>query len=173
MVDYSPDEQNVITCEDFLWDREIHLLTTEAQIQASFPVVKQLRPELASEEYLPLVRQLNEESGYQLVGLMDSSTYICVAGFRLCHSLGWGRYLYVDDLVTLESHRSSGAGKEVLTWLTEFGFKAGCRDLRLDSALYRHDAHRFYLRERMDIHCFHFKLPLEEKTLRTKGLLKD
>jgi GNAT superfamily N-acetyltransferase len=65
--------------------------------------------------------------------------------------------VYVDDLVTDEASRSLGHGSALLHWVEEFGRARGCTELHLDSGVQRTGAHRFYLRERMDIVFFHFK----------------
>jgi GNAT superfamily N-acetyltransferase len=67
-----------------------------------------------------------------------------------------GRKLYVDDLVTAEEARSRGIGKFLLRDLEQRAKAAGCTLLDLDSGVQRHRAHRFYLRESMDINSHHF-----------------
>jgi GNAT superfamily N-acetyltransferase len=80
-----------------------------------------------------------------------------VSGFRLAECLASGKYVYVDDLVTDETHRSSGFGHALLDWIVAYAKQLGCNELHLDSGVQRHAAHRFYLRERMDIVYYHFK----------------
>ena len=41
------------------------------------------------------------------------------AGFRVAECLAWGRFLYVDDLVTVGSARFRGCGQRLLDWLNE------------------------------------------------------
>ena len=119
--------------------------------------MSQLRPGIQQSEYVRLVRLQESEVGFQLASLREDDQVVCVAGFRFCRSLGWGKYLYVDDLITDETRRSRGAGEAMFNWLLERARNAECGELRLDSALWRNEAHRFYLRERMDIICFHFR----------------
>jgi len=64
--------------------------------------------------------------------------------------------MYVDDLVSDQNGRSKNYGKQMLAWLMDEARKNGCKEFHLDSGVQRHAAHRFYLRERMDISCFHF-----------------
>lgn len=139
---------------------DVTLVENDQQLATTFDVMKQLRPHLDRSEYPVLVQQLSREVRYQLAMIEHGGKPVCVAGFRFCRSLGWGKYLYVDDLVTDEVARSSGAGRAMFAWLTKYAKENGCDELRLDSAVYRHGAHRFYLRERMDIACFNFKLDL-------------
>ena len=133
----------------------IQLATTDSEIAASFPVMQQLRPHITGEEFLPRVRE-QQQSGYQLASIEDEGEIVAVAGFRLGHNLAWGRFLYVDDLVTLPQQRSKGYGKTLLTWLRGYATEQGCTQLHLDSGVQREEAHRFYLREGMDKASYHF-----------------
>ena len=140
--------------------KSIQIAATDKEILATYPVMKQLRPNVGRREYLDLVKGQQAEVGFQLAALKAGGRITCVAGFRVCRSLGWGKYLYVDDLVTAAPRRSKGDGKKMFDWLVANARKLDCDALRLDSKLSRHEAHRFYLRERMDIDCFHFRLTL-------------
>lgn len=143
---------------------EITVAETDAEILATYEVMKQLRPDIQESDYVPLVRLQQSEGGFQIALLREKGRVTCVAGFRLCRSLGWGKYLYVDDLVADEELRSHGCGKAMFDWLVQHARATQCGELRLDSALWRNEAHRFYLRERMDIVCFHLRLVVDEFT---------
>lgn len=143
---------------------DIGFAVTDKDIVATYSVMKQLRPNVRKSDYLRMVRLQEKEVQFRLARLKVRGRVQCVAGFRLCRSLGWGKYLYVDDLVTDKSCRSRGTGKTMFCWLLDYAYKEGCDELRLDSAVYRHEAHRFYLRERMDISCFNFSLDLKSRS---------
>ncbi|MGI6082443.1 MAG: GNAT family N-acetyltransferase [Limnochordia bacterium] len=129
---------------------------TDAEIEACYPVMRELRPHLSStEEFVARIR-LQQESGYQLAYLEEEGRPVCVAGFRITESLAWGRFLYVDDLVTASLRRSRGYGRILLRWLHEFAAAQGCQQLHLDSGVQRTVAHRFYKREGMELSCYHF-----------------
>jgi GNAT superfamily N-acetyltransferase len=129
------------------------------QIGATFKVMRELRPHLTAAAYVDQV-QLMMSQGYRLLAVEDDGEVTAVAGFRLLTSLAFGKFLYVDDLVTSEGHRSRGAGKLLLDRLKAEARAQGCAELHLDSGVQRHAAHRFYLRERMDITCYHFRVVL-------------
>jgi len=128
---------------------------TDAEIAACYPVMQQLRPDLAASEFVELVRQL-EKSGYRLVFMKLDEQVVAVAGFRLGKSLAWGRFLYVDDLVTSAQYRSRGCGARLLSWLRAYAIAENCRQLHLDSGIQREDAHRFYQREGLSKASYHF-----------------
>jgi len=142
---------------------QIRITATDDEILGTHSIMKQLHENLrkvSQPEYLEYVKMLKADFGFNLATLMEEEQVVCVAGFRVCRNLGWGTYLYVDDLVTDKRRRSKGAGKKMLGWLIEYARSERCVDVRLDSKVTRHDALRFYFRERMDIFAFHFRLRL-------------
>ncbi|MDB6024440.1 MAG: Ribosomal protein acetylase RimI and related acetyltransferase [Verrucomicrobiales bacterium] len=119
----------------------------------------QLRPHLTRETFVAAVRKQFAE-GYRLAFIRREEGVVAVAGFRVTHNLVWGRFCYVDDLVTDEKTRSLGCGAELLQWLCEFARSESCTRLELDSGVQRFAAHRFYLKHHMFISCHHFSLEL-------------
>ncbi len=109
--------------------------------------------------FLERVR-LQQRTGYRLVALSEGDEPIAVAGFRIGENLAWGRFLYVDDLVTLPWARSRGFGSQLLSWLAEFARSEGAQSIQLDSAKGRVDAHRFYEREGLELASCHFRRPV-------------
>lgn len=120
----------------------------------------QLRTHLSVDGYLAQVDRQRREQRYRIVALRTDGIIRAVAGFRLGSALSYGDYVYVDDLVSDQSARSAGHGAQLLAWIAAFGKQQGCTSLHLDSGVQRHDAHRFYLRERMDIVFYHFRKAL-------------
>jgi GNAT superfamily N-acetyltransferase len=76
------------------------------------------------------------------------------------HMLYAGKLLYVDDLVSDETARSRGYGKQLLDWLKAEARDNGCSELQLISRVTREQAHRFYFREGLSIECFEFRVKL-------------
>ncbi len=83
-----------------------------------------------------------------------------MAGFRVIEFLAYGRFLYVDDLVTAEDVCSERHGKRMLDWLVRVAREEYYSTLQLDSGVQRHAAHRFYFREGMKISSYHFSMAL-------------
>jgi GNAT superfamily N-acetyltransferase len=135
---------------------------TDAEIRDCWPVMFQLRPNLEEKDFVATIRKQFEE-GYRLAFIRRKRKVVAAAGFRVMSSLFWGRFCYVDDLVTDERARSQGLGKEMLDWVGEFARAQGCQRLELDSGVQRFAAHRFYLRQRMWISCHHFSLDLKDR----------
>jgi GNAT superfamily N-acetyltransferase len=134
----------------------IKKMLSDDDIRSTYPVMSQLRTHVPELEYLSRVKRQSQNGGYQVAALFDDGQVRCVAGYRLYECLAWGKFMYVDDLISDQNGRSKNYGKQMLAWLVDEAQKNGCQEFHLDSGVQRHAAHRFYLRERMDITCFHF-----------------
>jgi len=141
----------------------IRIATTDAEIAACYPVMRELRPHIAEDQFVSRVRS-QEKCGYRLAFVQGPDCVVAVAGFRVGENLAWGRFLYVDDLVTLPAQRSKGYGAVLLSWLKERAATEGCLQLHLDSGIQRKDAHRFYEREGMAMTSLHFVQNIEPKS---------
>lgn len=139
---------------------EIVVAETDADREAAFDVMVQLRPDLRREDFVERVRR-QEAQGYRLALLRDHGGLRAAAGFRIEDRLV-GRTLYVDDLVTDDNHRSRGYGAALMDWLRTRAVERGCARLELDSGVHRFDAHRFYHAQGMVIRSHHFATDLPD-----------
>ena len=141
----------------------IKIAQTDDEIRDCHTVMRQLRPRHDdAKEFVARVR-LQQREGYHLAALNDRGAVRAVAGYRFGNNLAWGKYLYVDDLVTDGTQRSQGHGKRLLDWLCAQACEKGCDELHLDSGVQRFAAHRFYLRDaKMSITSHHFQLGLRD-----------
>jgi GNAT superfamily N-acetyltransferase len=137
----------------------IGMAETHEDVARCFPVMRELRPHFEMEAFVAQVERQRAD-GYRLAFVEVVGVVEACAGFRVSENLAWGRFLYVDDLVTAESARSHGHGAHLMDWLIAQARAAGCAQLHLDSGVQRFAAHRFYLRERMAITSHHFALKL-------------
>ena len=138
----------------------VRLALSDEEIRRCFPVMKQLRTELAEAEFVAQVRRI-EPGGFRLAYVEEAGAVQAVAGFRIMENLVNGKFMYVDDLVTDSRARSRGHGQLLIDWLAGHARANECRALTLDSGVQRFDAHRFYLRNRMAITSHHFHLDLK------------
>lgn len=134
----------------------IKKMLSDNDIRLTYPVMSQLRTHVPEHEYIGRVKRQSQTGSYQIAALFDDGQIGCVAGYRISECLAWGKIMYVDDLVTDQNGRSKSYGKQMLDWLVNEARANACQEFHLDSGVQRHAAHRFYLRERMDITCFHF-----------------
>ena len=139
----------------------IAIAGTDSEIESCYAVMAELRPHLGRGEFLPLVRNLSEKTGFRLVYLTDEGEVKAVGGFRIAEWLAGGKYLEIEDLATRDGERSRGCGGEVFDWLVAHAKENNCHQLRLVSHVRRFGAHRFYLRKGMIIEAHYFSLDLK------------
>jgi GNAT superfamily N-acetyltransferase len=130
---------------------------TDGDIAACFPVMSQLRPQIAEQDFVTLVKHLAATTGLR-VACLDEDGIKAVAGYRVAEWLAGGRYLEIEDLVTAEGWRSKGYGGAMFDWLVAEAARRECRQVRLVSHVRRTDAHRFYLRKGMSIEAHYFSM---------------
>jgi GNAT superfamily N-acetyltransferase len=95
-----------------------------------------LRQAIESHDSVVLVA----EAGGRLVGFLT--------GYQDLHSVRFGYRAWVEDFAVDPERRSLGIGKRLLDAAKAWARERGATHLELDSAETRHDAHRFYERER-------------------------
>ena len=138
----------------------VRKLTTDEDILAARRVMRQLRPQIAEDAYLPTVRRMMQTDGYLQAAVFEDDAVVAVAGYRFMEMLFSGKSLYVDDLNTDETRRSRGHGRILMDWLKKEAKAHGCNQLQLDSGVQREQTHRFYFREGLTINCYHFRIDL-------------
>lgn len=134
----------------------VDLTPDDPRWSEALPVLQELRPHLTTASLQQVLHE-GEPQGLSFTALYDDDDRCCaVAGWRVVANTSAIRKLYVDDLSTTAGARSQGFGARLLTELARRGSEAGCRSMDLDSGVQRYAAHRFYLRERMNITAHHF-----------------
>jgi GNAT superfamily N-acetyltransferase len=140
---------------------QIQPVTSAAQILECLPVLLELRPHLQAAEFVDRVQQ-QMSIGYQLIILKVDTQVVASAGFHLSTNLAWGKHLYIEDLVVATAQRSNGYGDQLFQWLMDYAKQHGCEQLHLDSGVQRFAAHRFYLRQRLNISSHHFSMRIDK-----------
>jgi predicted GNAT superfamily acetyltransferase len=133
----------------------------EGETELAARALLELRPHAAPAEALvTAVDRVQRPAGYRLVGSFDDGERdaAAVAGFRVSQMLAYGRYMYVDDLVTASDRRGRGHADRLFEWLYEEAARQDCAQFHLDSGVgpERADAHRFYFRHGLRITSYHF-----------------
>jgi GNAT superfamily N-acetyltransferase len=137
----------------------IQIVESDAEIDACYPVMAELRPHLARDAFVAQVKRQRETAGYALVAGHDPGV-VAVAGIRIAEWLPSGKCLEIEDLVTHDGERSKGYGAQLFDWIAEHARREGCAELKLVSHVTRFDAHRFYLNRGMSILAHFFSLKL-------------
>ncbi|SER06819.1 GNAT family N-acetyltransferase [Microlunatus flavus] len=133
----------------------VDLPAGDARWGSALPVLQELRPHLTAASLQQVLRD-GAPQGLRFTAVFDADRCLGVAGWRVVVNTSALRKLYVDDLCTTTAARSNGVGAVLLGELRARALSEGCHVLDLDSGVQRHAAHRFYLRERLDITSFHF-----------------
>ncbi|WP_193161908.1 GNAT family N-acetyltransferase [Microbulbifer hainanensis] len=136
---------------------EVRFLEDNSDYLAVLEVLLQLRTGYDAESLSAQIKK-QESNGYQVIYVKSSAGVLAVAGFVVGEKLAWGKHIYIDDLVTSASHRSSGVGEFLIRWLKDYALEIGCEQIHLDSGVQRFPAHKFYLREGFNIASHHFSI---------------
>ncbi|MCA1322828.1 GNAT family N-acetyltransferase [Herbaspirillum sp. alder98] len=120
---------------------------SETDRRACYVVMRELRPHLDSEaEFIERTTRAADES-YRILAAWEEGKVVALAGYRFQENLVYGRFLYVDDLVTAGHARSQRWGERLLDALNAVAGEAGCARLVLDTGMANALAQRFYFRQ--------------------------
>lgn len=139
---------------------QMYRATTDEDLIRCYPVIHELRPHLAQDDFVSQVKRQAANHGYQLVYIAVDENAVACAGYRVAEFLAWGRALYIDDLITRESLRGKGLGGRLLDWLVDQAKQLECDSVHLDSGVQRHAAHRLYMNRKLAISSHHFSMCL-------------
>ena len=139
----------------------IQVAQTDEDILKCREVMLALRPHVAEEEFLSILREQIQE-GYQLAFIEQDGRAAAAIGFRYLQFLFNGKHFYIDDLSTLPQYRGRGYGGLLLDFVTGLAREKGYAVITLDSGFHRHDAHRLYLSKGFKIASLHFSKSLNE-----------
>lgn len=139
---------------------ELRHLEHEQDIRHCYPLMRQLRPHLDSEQEFVQRWQHQRTQGYRLLALWNGSQPLGLAGFRVQDNLVHGRFVYVDDLVIDASCRSQGFGKRLMDAVKAEAKALGCSQLLLDAAMGNALGHRFYYRQGLLATALRFSMML-------------
>jgi GNAT superfamily N-acetyltransferase len=125
-----------------------------AWLAAAEPLHRDLRPQLPADYAATMARVF--ASGGRLIVAAHDDAAVGLAVWRVLENTMFGRFLYVDDLVTDSALRSRGVGKALLSRCEAIAGELGCREFVLDSGVQRAQTHRFYFREGLVVRAFNF-----------------
>lgn len=135
-------------------------IDSDQDYQASFDVMRELRPHLTDAATFTAQARRQAAQGYCLLGVWQGDQVKALAGYRLQENLLYGRFLYVDDLVTAADTRRYGLGAMLIDALRAEARKQGCANFVLDTALGNALGQRFYFRQGLLALGMHFRQSL-------------
>ena len=132
------------------------LLAGESEIAAE--ALLELRGHHGTVDALAARIDAQRPDGYRVVASLEDGDGGRGRRVPIAENTAWGRFLYVDDLVTRADIRGRGHADAVMAWVEAEAARQGCDELHLDSGVgpEREDAHRFYFRHGMRITSYHF-----------------
>jgi GNAT superfamily N-acetyltransferase len=123
------------------------------------PLHRELRPQLPP-DYTGAMQRVFRNGGRLIVAAQGDAA-VGLAVWRLLENTMFGRFLYLDDLVTDTALRSRGVGKALLARCEAVAVELGCQEFVLDSGVQRAQTHRFYFREGLVVRAFSFGKTLQ------------
>jgi GNAT superfamily N-acetyltransferase len=134
---------------------EIKIAKSDEDILKCRNVLFELRPHLDKNSFLPTIKEMFTE-GYQLAFIEENNEAVAAIGFRYIQYLYNGKHFYIDDLITLPSHRGKSYAAKLLDHVIEKAKEKGFKTVTLDSGYQRFNAHRLYLNKGFTLNCHHF-----------------
>lgn len=131
-------------------------LTHKEDILKTYPLLVQLYEDLTEEQYDFYISELMPLGYRRIVVCGEDGSYLGSAGFLVGVHFRYGKYLYLNDLVTDGKNRSQGVGQMLMDWVEAEAHAEGCRNIKLASGTFRHDSHRFYFRNGFIIQSYYF-----------------
>lgn len=117
---------------------------TQQSLETALSFLKQLRESTDETFFWDNIHKMFDEGYRGFLGWIDD-TPVCYAGIIIRTNMYDKKHVWVDDLVTLESHRSQGIGQKMIQFLEDLAHDNNCQTISLSSGLWRKDTHRFYL----------------------------
>lgn len=143
---------------------DIKHIESDADLEASFPVMRELRPHLRDcTTYAAQIAQQRTQ-GYRLLAAWRGGAIVGLAGYRLLDNLLYGHFIYVDDLVVTASLHRTGVGERLLQAAKQQAVSLHCNHFVLDTGLHMALAQRFYFRQGLLAKGMHFVEPLTQDT---------
>jgi GNAT superfamily N-acetyltransferase len=133
---------------------------SEQDYQAAFHVMRELRPHLTDVAAFTAQAHRQAGQGYRLLAAWRHDQIKALAGYRVQENLLYGRFLYVDDLVTAADARRHGLGARLIEALRAEAEKQECANFVLDTALGNALGQRFYFRQGLLAVGMHFRQTL-------------
>ncbi|WP_274585100.1 GNAT family N-acetyltransferase [Neisseria leonii] len=132
-----------------------------AQAATAFAALSVLRPGITDVgRFVEQVHDLQKNQAYRLFGVFEEgkTNAVAVCGFRLAHNFSYGRYLDLEDIVTVPQARNRGYASRLLAKLADIAREEGA--VMINGHLHvgsdRVAAHRLYYQHGFEITSHYF-----------------
>lgn len=135
---------------------QLRHVDTDQDLRAAFAIMRELRPHLVDSDAFVAQLKRQASQGYRLLAAWRGTELVGLAGYRFQENLIYGRFIYIDDLVTTASSRSTGVGAALVDAVRDEAYRCDCKQLILDTALANSLGQRFYFRQGVLSRALHF-----------------
>ncbi len=136
-------------------------LKTIAEMEALFPVLCQMYPNLSQDEYRQVLPE-RVAQGYRMIAVLDDAgTAQAVAGFWIGYRFYCKKFLQIDNMVADKNRTIKGCGKLLIDWVKKEAKAKGCERILLDTFVENYDAHRLFMREGFIARGYHYNYILD------------
>jgi hypothetical protein len=135
--------------------------TSDAEILACWPVMRELRPHLTEAAVFTERVRRQQHDGHRLLAAWEADAAIGLAGWRVLEALIHGRFCYVDDLVARAGTRRGGLCARLLDGVAEAARALGLPHLVLDTGIGNVLGQRFSFHYGMLPDALRFAIPIE------------
>lgn len=134
---------------------EIKTVSHLGEIEQCGEMVAQLRPNLNQEKWHRTIQKMMLAEKYKIVGLFNHGKIIAFAGFREMSSMQAGNIIYIDDLCTSESYRSTEIANKLLSFVNEIAVAANKDAIVLNTGFSNITAHKLRLNHSAKLLAFY------------------
>ena len=135
-------------------EKEISIIN-EDNFHIALPLLQELNDGLSSEKIKERFLECYSDQ-YCLLAWLHNGDCIAIAGYRIDIKIYSGKFMYIDNFCVAKPYRSSGIGKEIISYLEDLAKQVSCEKCVLDTYTSNKKSHKFYLREGYEIWGFHF-----------------
>lgn len=132
------------------------------EIAQCFEAFLELRPHLKDQNAFVDQVITQQQEGYTIAAIYENDAVVACIGYRQMTTLAWGKFIYIDDLITRAATRGKGYGGKLLRHVIDHAKELGCDQVHLDTGYGRHAAHRVYLDHGFTLNSHHLALDLGE-----------
>ena len=143
----------------------IQEFTTKEEMLKSFPLIKEMYPNITQEEYSDEL-DLMIPNNYKQVIVFQENEMLGISGYWVGNKLWCGKYLELDNVFTSSKHRSKGVGDLIFQHLENKAKELNCTMLALDSYTDNFKAHKFFYDKGYIPRGFHFINVLDKSKIR-------
>lgn len=143
----------------------IQEFTTKEEMLTSFPLIKEMYPNITQEAYSDEL-DLMIPNNYKQVIVLQENEMLGISGYWVGNKLWCGKYLELDNVFTSSKHRSKGVGDLIFQHLENKAKELNCTMLALDSYTDNFKAHKFFYDKGYIPRGFHFINVLDKSKIR-------